>query len=85
MQVAEGCNAVSFGARVPAGQSGLELPVQEFHGQMGAIYLFEDLLTPGPPLAFPQLPSCITAHPCAQSVPADCQANLGSNLKPAWW
>jgi hypothetical protein len=47
VQVPDALNAVSFGAAVSAGDNGLGSALASFHGQMGAIYLFDDLLAPG--------------------------------------
>ncbi len=46
-KLAEPINACSFAARLGAEESGLATPVGAFLGQMGCVYLFEDVLTPG--------------------------------------
>ena len=47
VQVAEALNACSIAARLSAGESGLGAPLGAFRGQMGCIYLFEEVLSPG--------------------------------------
>lgn len=46
-KLAEPINACSFAARLGAEESGLGTPVGAFLGQMGCVYLFEDVLSPG--------------------------------------
>ncbi|KAK9824084.1 hypothetical protein WJX72_007613 [[Myrmecia] bisecta] len=46
-KVPEALNWCSFGARLSARETGLDAPVGAFLGQMGCLYLFEDVLTPG--------------------------------------
>ena len=43
----EPLNSCTFAARLPANEVGLPLPLSAFKGQMGCIYLFEDVLSPG--------------------------------------
>ena len=47
MQVTEPLNECSIGARLPDHETGLDLMLGAFTGQMGCIYLFEDILSPG--------------------------------------
>ena len=47
MQVTEPLNECSIGARLPDHETGLDLTLGAFTGQMGCIYLFEDILSPG--------------------------------------
>ena len=47
LQVPEPLNSCTFAARLPASEVGLPLPLSAFKGQMGCIYLFEDLLSSG--------------------------------------
>ena len=49
LQVPEPLNSCTFAARLPASEVGLPLPLSAFKGQMGCIYLFEDLLSSGSP------------------------------------
>ncbi len=49
LQVPEPLNSCTFAARLPASEVGLPLPLSAFKGQMGCIYLFEDLLSSGNP------------------------------------
>ena len=46
-QVSELLNSCTFAVRLPANEVGLPLPLSAFKGQMGCIYLFEDILSPG--------------------------------------
>ena len=47
LQVAEPLNTCSIAARLSPRESGLGKPVSAFNGQMGCIYLFADVLSPG--------------------------------------
>ena len=40
-------NACSFAAGLSAQESGMGAAFGAFHGQMGCLYLFEDVLNPG--------------------------------------
>ena len=42
-------NSISFAARLAPRESGLEAELGAFRGQMGALYLFDDVLTVGKP------------------------------------
>lgn len=46
-QIAEPMNACSFAAGLSSQESGVGAGFGAFHGQMGCIYLFEDILNPG--------------------------------------
>ncbi len=46
-QVQEPLNSCSIAARLSGSENGLGVPLNAFHGQMGCIYLFEDILSPG--------------------------------------
>lgn len=43
----EALNACSIGASIPKQDSGINLPVGAFQGQMGCIYLFDDIISAG--------------------------------------
>ena len=45
--MSEPLNSCTFAVRLPASEVGLPLPLSAFKGQMGCIYLFEDLLSSG--------------------------------------
>lgn len=47
LQVAEPMNACSFAAGLSSQETGVGAGFGAFHGQMGCIYLFEDVLNPG--------------------------------------
>lgn len=47
LQIAEPMNACSFAAGLSSQETGVGAGFQAFHGQMGCIYLFEDVLNPG--------------------------------------
>lgn len=47
MQIAEPMNACSFAAGLSSQETGIGAGFGAFHGQMGCIYLFEDVLNPG--------------------------------------
>ena len=47
LQAAEPLNTCSIAARLSPKESGLGKPVSAFNGQMGCIYLFADVLSPG--------------------------------------
>ena len=47
MQIAEPMNACSFAAGLSSQETGIGACFGAFHGQMGCIYLFEDVLNPG--------------------------------------
>lgn len=47
MQIAEPVNACSFAAGLSSQETGIGAGFGAFHGQMGCIYLFEDVLNPG--------------------------------------
>lgn len=51
--MSEPADECSIGAALTAQESGLGVPLAAFSGQMGCIYLFEDVLSPGKP-AFQQ-------------------------------
>lgn len=53
LQIPEPLNSCTFAARLPASEVGLPLPLSAFKGQMGCIYLFEDILSPGNAAAQP--------------------------------
>ena len=55
-------NACSFAAGLPSQESGVGAAFGAFHGQMGCIYLFEDVLNPGMPSFF------VLALPCIFSL-----------------
>lgn len=46
-QVQESLNACSIAVHLSCSESGLGTPLNAFHGQMGCIYLFEDILSTG--------------------------------------
>jgi hypothetical protein len=46
-QVQEPLNACSIAVRLSGSESGLGMLLNAFHGQMGCIYLFEDILSSG--------------------------------------
>ncbi|KAK9905588.1 hypothetical protein WJX75_002584 [Coccomyxa subellipsoidea] len=45
-KVQEPLNSCSIAARLSGSENGLGVPINAFHGQMGCIYLFEDILSP---------------------------------------
>lgn len=47
VQIAEPVNACSFAAGLSSQETGVGGGFGAFHGQMGCIYLFEDVLNPG--------------------------------------
>ncbi len=47
LQVQELLNSCSIAAALSGSENGLGIPLNAFHGQMGCIYLFEDILSPG--------------------------------------
>ena len=47
MQIAEPMNACSFAAGLSSQETGVGAGFGAFRGQMGCIYLFEDVLNPG--------------------------------------
>lgn len=47
LQIAEPMNACSFAAGLSSQETGVGTGFGAFHGQMGCIYLFEDVLNPG--------------------------------------
>ena len=47
MQVTELLNSCTFAARMPADEIGLHHPLSAFRGQMGAVYVFDDVLSAG--------------------------------------
>ena len=79
--MAELLNSCTFAARLPASEVGLPLPLSAFRGQMGCMYLFEDILSPGAPES-PSAASrlgigsvahstkCIKRGPCKQHAPS---------------
>ncbi len=50
LQIAEPVNACSFAAGLSSKESGTGAAFGAFHGQMGCLYLFEDVLNPGKPV-----------------------------------
>ena len=46
-------DACSIGQALTAAESGIGGPVDAFQGQMGAIHLFDDVITARTPLALP--------------------------------
>ena len=47
VQVTELLNSCTFAARMPADEIGLYQPLSAFRGQMGAVYVFDDVLSGG--------------------------------------
>ena len=47
VQVTELLNSCTFAARMPADEIGLHQPLSAFRGQMGAVYVFDDVLSGG--------------------------------------
>ena len=52
LQIAEPMNACSFAAGLSSQEAGVGSGFGAFHGQMGCIYLFDDILNPGKSLLF---------------------------------
>ena len=66
-------NACSFAAGLSSQESGVGAPLGAFHGQMGCIYLFEDVLNPGKTSAALGLPrQTATALAFAMHIAASC-------------
>ena len=69
LQAAEPLNTCSIAARLSSKESGLGKPVSAFNGQMGCIYLFADVLSPGAGTTHFHLFVCmspgIRAHECS--------------------
>ena len=68
LQASEPLNTCSIAARLSPKESGLGKPVSAFNGQMGCIYLFADVLSPGDSTTHVCLSVCMSpgnrAHEC---------------------
>lgn len=58
MQITEALTESSIAVRLSSQESGLGRPLASLAGQMGCIYLFDDVLTPGESLSFIQIFIC---------------------------
>ena len=74
-------NACSFAAGLPSQESGVGAAFGAFHGQMGCIYLFEDVLNPGMPSFFVLalqlgVTACICIHSMCSVQPREQQRRV---------
>ena len=71
VQVTELLNSCTFAARMPADEIGLHHPLSAFRGQMGAVYVFDDVLSGGnPPLSLSASALLVQEHAVVPCRPA---------------